>query len=450
MTAENYAPSWNALKARYANKKILVDTQLKLPFNQPSIQSDSPEAVRKMIDTTKECINALRVLNIDIATWDPILLFILIQKLSKESHSAWELSQVGEAELSTFANFITFLENRFRVLESLASRTPVESNLKSRHFKSHAIINTPSSTTNACSICSDKHYIRDCPKVLHLAISDRRNLLAQHRICFNCLVPGHLLPDCKSRMNCQVCRKRHHTLLHDTNFESKFTTSSTNHRKSSSSQHQQGASSSHHNNSNAQASSSVHNSQPNEHIASSSYHQPNSQSASSLHHPYPNSQNSTSTSYHVQPNTNNIPSIVCSSNTASSYSTTLPSSPALLATAIVHAVSSSGALISLSALIDQGSQISFMTENAAQLLNLKSRSINYSVSGIGNTSAGLIRKVVQLIIRSPLRNDFAPHLNAFVIKNVTGILPPTRCFTTLGHLLQISISQTHLSICQEQ
>lgn len=369
VTAENYLPSWIAMKARYANKRILVDTQLKLLINQPSMQTDSPSAIRNMIDTTKECINALRVLNIDIATWDPILLFVLIQKLSKKSHSAWELDQVGEAELSTYNNFITFLENRFRVLESLASRTPADLNYKPRNYKSHAIVNTPTSTINSCVICSDKHYIRACPKLLQLHIPERRNILAQHRVCFNCLVPGHLLPNCKSPMNCQVCHKRHHTLLHDSNFVSQFTPSSSNARGSSSSHHHQSnerpVASSHHLNSNSQASSPFNNYHPNE-PSTSSQHQ-SSQSQYSYYHSQPNSQNPVSSNnsqsnaqanssfLNHPPNTSNNSNISFSSNISSSYSNSLPSSPALLATAIVNAVSSSGELIPLRALIDQGS-----------------------------------------------------------------------------------------------
>lgn len=75
-----------------------------------------------MIDTTQECLNALRVLEINISTWDPMILFMLVQKLSKESHAAWELNQEGEAELATYVDFKRFLENRFRMLEALGSR----------------------------------------------------------------------------------------------------------------------------------------------------------------------------------------------------------------------------------------------------------------------------------------------------------------------------------------
>lgn len=71
ITNENYQIAWDALQTRYANKKILIETQLKLLFNQPSFQKDSASCIRNMIDTTKESISALRVLEIDVSTWDP-------------------------------------------------------------------------------------------------------------------------------------------------------------------------------------------------------------------------------------------------------------------------------------------------------------------------------------------------------------------------------------------
>lgn len=380
ITNDNYAIAWTALQTRYANKKILVETQLRLLFNQPSFQKDSAASIRHMIDTTKESIAALRVLEINVDTWDPILIYVLVQKLSKDSHTAWEQNQEGAANLASYDNFITFLENRFRVLESLADRSPItsNSNYQSRNIRSHAgTSSSNSSSINACPICANHHYVRDCPTFLQINVVDRPNLLKQHRICFNCLIPGHLIPACKNRMNCQICKKRHHTLLHDA-FRS-------------------------HSSSNL----------------SSSVQQPHSSRSSPIAHGSSFASESTS-------NNNNMS---IASHIASSSSTTLSSSPAnvLLATAIVTGVSTTGKLIKLRALIDQGSQITLMTENAAQLLQLKSTPINYPLSGIGNTSAGCLRKLVHFQIRSPLQNQFNLNVKAFVIKSVTGLLPPARC-----------------------
>lgn len=58
---------------------------------------------------------------------------------------------------------------------------------------------------------------------------------------------------------------------------------------------------------------------------------------------------------------------------------------------------------SLRGLIDPGSDASFITENAAQLLRLNQRTINDSVSGIGNVSAGRILQAYCHILVVQLR-----------------------------------------------
>lgn len=216
ITNENYSIAWDSLKARYANKRILVNTQLKALFGQPSYQTESALGIRDMIDTSQDCLNALRVLNVDVNNWDPLLLFMLVLKMSSQTHAAWEMDQEGSEELPTFNAFMEFMENRFRMLESLATRTPSTSHATQplHQVQSHAVVSA-ASTSNACNICSGPHYIRLCPNFIQLSVAERRNTVKLHRICFNCLTPGHLVLECKNRMNCQKCNKRHHTLLHD-------------------------------------------------------------------------------------------------------------------------------------------------------------------------------------------------------------------------------------------
>lgn len=128
---------------------------------------------------------------------------------------------------------VTFLEKRFRILKSLGSRSTLATNSKpsSRHVKSHASLSTPT-TSNACPLCSDLHFIRSCQTFLPSNVFDRRNILKQHRICFNCLVPDHLSPEHKNRMYCQVCNKIHHTLLDDPIASPRSSTSPTTTRTS--------------------------------------------------------------------------------------------------------------------------------------------------------------------------------------------------------------------------
>lgn len=60
VTNENYAIAWKSLEERFANKKVLVEAQLKLLLNQPSQHIESLDNIRDIIDITQESLNALQ------------------------------------------------------------------------------------------------------------------------------------------------------------------------------------------------------------------------------------------------------------------------------------------------------------------------------------------------------------------------------------------------------
>lgn len=102
---------------------------------------------------------------------------------------------------------------------------------------------------------------------------------------------------------------------------------------------------------------------------------------------------------------------------------------ALLATAVVKVRSETGHSIILRALIDQGSQASFISERAAQLLKLKKKSIQGNIVGVGSTKTR-INSVVQLYIHSTFNTQFCLSTEAFVIsKQVTTKLPSKSIIT---------------------
>lgn len=77
----------------------------------------------------------------------------------------------------------------------------------------------------------------------------------------------------------------------------------------------------------------------------------------------------------------------------------------LLATAVVPCFTKNGNTIPLRALIDPGSQASFITERAAQLLQLKKQRTNTTITGIGNTEAGTSTSLVNLTMSTKKDNE---------------------------------------------
>ncbi|KAF9405399.1 hypothetical protein HW555_013845 [Spodoptera exigua] len=96
---------------------------------------------------------------------------------------------------------------------------------------------------------------------------------------------------------------------------------------------------------------------------------------------------------------------------------------ALLATALVKARGEDGNITLLRILVDQGSQASFISEKATQLLKLKRKSIEGTVTGVGSMQVP-IKHVVQLNILSRGKTEFNMHVEAYVMtKQLTTRIP---------------------------
>ena len=65
-----------------------------------------------------------------------------------------------------------------------------------------------------CVYCGEDHRPVECKKIKGL--SDRRQILLNKRLCFNCVSGNHRAFYCPSKSACQRCHKRHHTSICDT------------------------------------------------------------------------------------------------------------------------------------------------------------------------------------------------------------------------------------------
>ncbi|XP_055907660.1 uncharacterized protein LOC129942654 [Eupeodes corollae] len=113
------------------------------------------------------------------------------------------------------------------------------------------------------------------------------------------------------------------------------------------------------------------------------------------------------------------------------------------ATAVVKARAADGKLRLLRALIDTGSETSFITEAAAQLLKLEKRRTIAEVSGLGLVSSGITQHSVEVRFASR-HSTFETAVQALVFKSLTGHLPTQR--VTPGnwdHLKGLSLADPH-------
>lgn len=230
ITDSNYDQAWELLAKRLGNKRVIVTTLLKRLFNQKKVTNQSASQIKSLLDTTTECINSLKNMKVCTEAWDPILVFLVGQKLDAESVKDWEQSVYKEDNdtLPTWNDMKLFLESRFRTLELINPTTAYPTREKPQDHKSfhvtskehedeedsfksaHARVNTQPS----CTYCTGEHYIFNCKDFVKQPVEQRKEFVQKSRLCFNCLKPNHNVYRCKHTTSCRVCRRKHHSLLH--------------------------------------------------------------------------------------------------------------------------------------------------------------------------------------------------------------------------------------------
>ncbi|KAL0880858.1 hypothetical protein ABMA27_002041 [Loxostege sticticalis] len=204
VTESSYENAWTTLTDRYNNKRIIVNSILNKLINQRKLTTATAKGVKELLDTTNECLNNLKSIDVSIENWDILIIHLTVNKLDNESHKSWEeeLSTIKIDTLPTLKTFLKFLETRFRVLEMIPTGPAIKEKIfnKPKSF----VTNVTSSDTIKCAIC----------KLTNLGVQERVQKIQNARLCFNCLSPKHNAQHCKSNKSCKQCHRRHHTLLH--------------------------------------------------------------------------------------------------------------------------------------------------------------------------------------------------------------------------------------------
>lgn len=367
----NYTPAWEILTNRYNNKRLLVNDNIKTLVSQKRIVSASVEGIKSLLDTSRECLHALTGLEIDVDSWDPIVIYLLVQKLDIESHKLWEQNQ-DPKKLSTFDDFTKFLENRYQTLENIDAvqwhkftpQSKMQNLEQNKHFKS-----VPQSSSNyVCTICKTSHPLYGCRKFAKLSLIERMQIVEGAQLCRNCLNSGHASSNCNYQFSCKKCGQRHHTMLHKETISSHTTTLQDDESEAESQ------------------------------AADEEEFENRSEISSTVEAP----------PTHIQSFQTNC------------FTTKMK---VLLATANIIIKSKTGQSHIFRALIDQGSEASFITKAAADLLGLKQIAINASVIGLGNTDVGCAKKLIQLTLHSTKNNTkFIINVDALILESLTKLV----------------------------
>ncbi|XP_046590243.1 uncharacterized protein LOC124293434 [Neodiprion lecontei] len=372
LTAENFPRAWETLVSRYENKRLLTDSHLATLFAIPRVTKKSSSELKSLHSNTCEALGALELLDSPEKLGDHIIVHMTIRKLDPASLEEWEKSVSEKLEPPTFAELKAFLIGRIHTLEAveqahahnhIATSKPHSSQGKSNLQTTRS--HTAQSKEQSCACCKGNHYIAFCSTFRDKSLDQRREVVSAKKLCFNCLGP-HQQKDCRSNKTCRVCNGRHHSLLHR-----------------------------------------------------------NSSSISTI----ANSGTSQVQAAVAQPAVQNAP-ISNSASQVSNHSaqpTMIKRSPVLLATVqLIASNPETGERIIARALLDQGSESSFVTESLAQQLRLRRHQATIPIIGVGAHQSAVTRGIATLQLQSRAHTSFSCQVEALVLPRLTSYLPSFR------------------------
>ena len=221
-TEQDYAQAITLLEETYGKPHLLKQARLHalLDLTTPAPTSADLSRFRAQYEGH---IRGLQGLDANIHEAGYVFAAILMRKLPpKIADNINRTAKSKEWELEDLRKAIDMEVEHLRASE--AKHEDVHSNLvKNVSTMSNAIHTNSEYNSNkiiikTCPFCSDNHISFNCTKYSNA--NTRRNRVKELKLCTNCLKPNHIVSQCNNNFNCKVCNKRHHTSLHDPNFQS--------------------------------------------------------------------------------------------------------------------------------------------------------------------------------------------------------------------------------------
>ena len=225
-TDEGYTKAKDLLIRRYGNTSEVVGAYVRNILELPTVKERDVKKIHEFYETllfNVESLQTLQSLNkLDAAvrfTFDKLEVIKNELAMVNENWSEWTFTQFLEALEKWTINNPTQGNQT-----SKSSNNPTQGNQTSkssnnRGERSRSFFSkreeTGNQPTRGCLYCSSgDHKAINCDKVVQT--EERRKILAEKRLCFNCTGAKHRAVDCKSKNTCQICQTgRHHTSICD-------------------------------------------------------------------------------------------------------------------------------------------------------------------------------------------------------------------------------------------
>ena len=234
MSIEGYEQAKNILKSLYGQITEVVNAHVQKIIDLPTVTGSNPNKVYKFYENLVSSVQTLESLGKlhEIKAYVRVTLDKLVNLRSQlvqfdDNWKNWEFGDFVEAlrkwtERNPCSELYEQPEkkrDREALLQTKSSPYEQKSNrnnpsTKSSPYEQKSNSNNSSSgrSTGNCIYCdSNDHRTWNCNVVK--GVSERRVILSEKRLCFNCTGSKHQARECQSHKRCQYCKKKHHSSI---------------------------------------------------------------------------------------------------------------------------------------------------------------------------------------------------------------------------------------------
>lgn len=378
--ATNFKTAWDTLCRRYDNTFLCFSVQMKALSSLPSASKETVVHINQLLNTTNESINTFHALERPVEHWDDILIHFVESKLAPQTRMDW----IKAIESKKKVEFPKYDELKKFLEDRVRTLDLVDGDIEQTTHKNNNSNKKPVSAYNS-------------GRKTAYSATTRTGRNASKQKCSFCSA-DHFIGYCHKFGNCTPAQRRQHaeTARLCTNCLS-----------------------SHHNidacNSKGRclACGAKHHTQ---------LHEESKEVAGG---------SGKSTVAHAL------------TKAVNSFAATREKT-ILLSTACVPLEPDNGLVMTVRALLDSGSEESFLSEHVAQSLGLKSTSVNVAVAGVGNSTTAVARKCVSATLKTVHDSNFALKFSALVLKKVTSLVPRSGVSAKLWpHLEGLTLADPH-------
>lgn len=367
---ENYLGIWELLKKRYNHKRTLVNAYFGMLFYQDCVENETSSGLKKLYDTTYDALSSLSSMELQVSNWGDILLFLVHSKLPIRTKELWDEYLGKSEELPTFEDFMDFIETRFRTLEG------VEATRQFSNFNSHSIQKPNNSRRTALHTVT-----KSSSKTAKKEVAQKSN--NQKPVCKCCDESSHALHFCKVFKNMSPSERIEFINTHD----------------------------------------QCYNCLSNFHSTESCESEYRCGFCGFKHH----------TMLHVDSKLTKEPKQYTkesddgfqerSSGTTKKTLVSSSEENAIFPTAVVRVLTRNGAKALVRALVDACSDVSYISEQTVQRLQLSKKPTFIETSGLSNSTTGVSNYFVVLEIQSTYNDSSSLHVRAYVIPEICNRIP---------------------------